>query len=175
MEPISQEDIVSIIEKASQDVFATMLGLPLEAQPAYVETGDPAPVDGIIALVGIGGAWTGAGRIYCSPEFACQLAGGLLGTGFNSVNEEVLDSVAEVANMIIGNVKTGLEERLGPLGLSIPTVIFGRRYHARSSRGHERIVVPFRSGGETMQIRFSLTPACSSPRPGAGRPEAALA
>jgi chemotaxis protein CheX len=175
MDRFSQEEIVSIIEQASREVFATMLGLPIEPQPAFVETGDPTPVDGIIALVGIGGTWTGAGRIYCSPEFACRLAGGLLGAEYKSVDEEVLDSVSEVANMIIGNVKTGLEERLGPLGLSIPTVIFGKRYLARSSKGHERIVVPFRSGEETMQIRFSLAPASASPRPLAGRPEVALA
>lgn len=175
MQPISRTEIVSIIERSSRDVFTTMLGLPIEPQPAYVETGDPAPVDGIVALVGIGGAWTGAGRIYCSPEFACQVAGGLLGTSYHNVNEEVLDAVAEVANMIIGNVKTGLEEHLGLLGLSIPTVIFGKRYQARSLKAHETVVVPFRSGQETMQVRFSLAPTGAFNRPQAGRPEAALA
>lgn len=63
----------------------------------------------------------------CSPRFACQIAGALLmSPPFEAVNEEALDGVAEVANMIVGNVKTFLEERLGSMALSIPTVVFGR-------------------------------------------------
>jgi chemotaxis protein CheX len=43
-------------------------------------------------------------------------------TEASSVDEDVLDAVAEITNMIIGSVKTDLEGELGPLGLSIPTV-----------------------------------------------------
>ena len=49
----------------------------------------------------------------------------MLMSEFDAVTEDVLDAMAEMANMIFGNVKTELEEQLGGLGLSIPTVIFG--------------------------------------------------
>jgi chemotaxis protein CheX len=76
----------------------------------------------------------------------------------DSVNEDVLDAVAEVSNMIIGNVKTFLEDRLGSMALSIPTVVFGRNYQTRSAHVLQWTVVPFRSGGEIMEVRFCLMP-----------------
>ena len=52
----------------------------------------------------------------------------MLMTEASAVNEEVLDAMAELTNMVIGNVKTKLESQLGPLGLSIPTVVYGRNF-----------------------------------------------
>ena len=49
-----------------------------------------------------------------------------------AVNEEVLDAVGELTNMIIGNVKTVAEAIVGPLNLSVPTVIYGRNFTSRS-------------------------------------------
>ena len=42
------------------------------------------------------------------------------------MNEEVLDAMAQLTNMIVGSVKVELESKLGPLGLSVPTVVYGR-------------------------------------------------
>lgn len=78
---------------------------------------------------------------------------------YESVNEDVLDGVAEVSNMIIGNVKTFLEERLGSMALSIPTVVFGRNYRTRSAGVLQWNVVPFKCGEETMEVRFCLIPS----------------
>jgi CheY-specific phosphatase CheX len=49
-----------------------------------------------------------------------------------------------------------LEERLGLLALSTPTVIFGRNYKTRSASVLEWTVIPFRSGEEDMEVRFYL-------------------
>src|SRR5712692_9671205 len=122
---VHPDQIVSAVRTAASEVFSTMLHLPLEPSEPRQVSDDPSAFDGVMALVGIGGSWTGSGRISCSAPLACKLAGALLMSPYEGVNEDVLDAVAEVANMIIGNVKTIFEERLGPLGLSVPTVIFG--------------------------------------------------
>ncbi len=57
----------------------------------------------------------------------------MLMTEAPSVNEDVLDAVAELTNMIIGNVKTELEAQVGPLGLSIPTVVYGRNFQTKTA------------------------------------------
>ena len=82
-------------------------------------------------------------------------------THFDAVNEEVLDAVAEVANMIIGNVKSFFEEKLGPLNLSVPTVIFGRNYRARSAGVPAWTSVPFDCQGEKLEVNFFLMPSPS--------------
>jgi chemotaxis protein CheX len=156
---ITPARIASAVTEAAQDVFSTMLGLPLQSEPSHQEGSDPsASLDGVIALVGIAGTWTGTGRIFCSPNFACKLAGGLLAAEYPAVDADVLDAVAEVANMIIGNAKTSFERDLGTLGLSVPTVIYGHNYQARCSSVQEWTVIPFRCGDDSMEIRFSLVP-----------------
>ena len=162
---IRQEDIVAAVTSATREVFSTMLCLSLEPDDARSEAAEAASFDGVVALVGIAGSWTGSGRISCSPQFACRLAGALLMSSYAAVDEDVLDAVAEIANMIVGNVKTIFEEKLGPLGLSVPTVIFGRNYQTRSSGVTRWTVVPFRSGEESMEVRFCLMPARHHPHP----------
>ena len=76
-----------------------------------------------------------------------------------AVDEEVLDAMAELTNMIIGNVKNELERELGPLGLSIPTVVFGRNFRARTAVSGEWSVVSFDWEGEELMVRVCLTSA----------------
>jgi chemotaxis protein CheX len=158
MEEISQDKLVSTIRSATEEVFGTMLGLPAEAKPHYVERSSSQPYDGVIGLVGLAGAWAGAGRISCSADLACLLSGTLLASEYTAVNADVLDAMAEMTNMIIGSVKSTLEEMLGPMGLSIPTVIFGRNYQARSSGVKEWVVVPFDCSGQLFEVRLALVP-----------------
>ena len=75
-----------------------------------------------------------AGSISCTPALACRICSQMLMTESTAVDEEVLDAVAELTNMIIGSVKTDLEQHLGPLGLSIPTVVFGRNFKNQKRR-----------------------------------------
>lgn len=165
-ETITPSEIVTIIQAAAHDVFSTMLSLPLNDLPGFEEN-EPDPTDsinGVEALVGVAGSWNGTGRICCTSGFAMRMAGALLMSEYQALNEDVLDAVAEVANMVIGNVKTNLEERLGPLGLSVPTVIFGRNYRTRSAGVPAWVVVPFDSGGDHWQVRFCLMPSRSPAR-----------
>jgi chemotaxis protein CheX len=159
MDRVTQQDIEEAVSGAIREVFETMLNLPLEVEPSEMHNSiEPETFHGVVALVGVAGGWTGTGHISCSPQFAMQLAGSLLMTEYDSVNEEVLDAVAEVANMIIGNVKTYFEEKLGPLGLTVPTVIFGRNYHTRSVGVKNWVLVRLHSGAETMDVNFCLMP-----------------
>ena len=171
MESVAQQEIEQAISKASREVFETMLNLPLEVEPSVLrKTIEPETFDGVVALVGVAGSWTGTGHISCSPRFAQKLAGALLMTEYTSVNEDVLDAVAEVANMIVGNVKTIFEEKLGPLGLTVPTVIFGRNYQTRSAGVKNWVMVRLRSGDENMDVNFCLMPSRVQPHM-AHRPE----
>lgn len=121
MEKVTQQDIEQAISKASREVFETMLNLPLQIDPSVMRNAiEPETFHGVVALVGVAGSWTGTGHISCTSVFAQKLAGALLMTEYESVNEDVLDAVAEVANMIVGNVKTFFEEKLGPLGAHRP-------------------------------------------------------
>lgn len=150
--------IVDSINDAASNVFATMLGGDLGRGADSLATGAPDPTDGVVSFIGIAGAWAGTGSLSCSSVMACAICSQLLMTETSAVNEEVLDAVAELTNMIIGGVKTDLERYVGALGLSIPTVVFGRNFRTRSVGSTEWIVVRFPWNGEELTVKVSLAP-----------------
>ena len=152
---ISSEQIAPVIAQSAADVFETMLAMDVTLGNAREDTINHQ-ADGVVALVGVGGSWAGSGRISCSASLACQLAGAMLMQPFTHVNEEVLDAMSEIANMIIGNVKTTFEERLGFLALSLPTVVYGRNYQTRCAGVRQWTVVPVHCGNEVMEVCFFL-------------------
>jgi len=156
---MDQQMIAGTISRAARDVFGMMLGVDIEIGPSFIENGTSAESQRVVALIGLAGQYIGTGVIACSPEFACRIASSLLMTEYSAVNEDVLDAIAEMSNMIFGNVKTKLEEHLDcGLGLSIPTVIFGRKFATRSAGQQGWHVFPLRAGSDEMELKFCLMP-----------------
>jgi chemotaxis protein CheX len=156
---VSHEELVQLIHSASAEVFSTMLSMEPSPGEAYIDSGHSLLQNGVVSLIGLAGEWVGTGSISCTAPFACQIASQLMLAQYEAVNEDVLDAVAEVTNMIIGNVKSSLEERLGPMGLSIPTVVYGRNFCSRTAGRQSWTVVPFHAGGERLQVQLCLAPS----------------
>jgi chemotaxis protein CheX len=156
---LTTAELSGFVTTATSEVFSMMLGVEAAAGEAFVQTTATAPASGIVSLVGLAGDWVGTGSISCSAPLACRISSLMLMAEYPGVNDEVLDAVAELTNMIIGNVKTALEERLGPMGLSVPTVIFGRNFQTRNAGNHEWVVVPFKCEDESLYVQLSLMPS----------------
>jgi chemotaxis protein CheX len=155
---ITSAELSDAIKAATHDVFSTMLGAELKPGEVYVEKQEAAPASGVVSLIGLAGPWVGTGSLSCSASFACRIASQMLMTEYPSISEDVLDAVAEITNMIIGNVKTMLENRLGSMLLSTPTVIYGRNFQTRSARNQEWTVVPFDWDSERMCVQVCIAP-----------------
>src|SRR5260370_30477466 len=153
------KSIVESLIRSARDVFSTMLGTELANGEVTVEATTAESNDGVVSFIGIAGSWDGTGSLRCSPEMACRICEAMLMTEAAAVNEEVLDAVAEITNMIIGSVKTDLESELGPLGLSIPTVVFGRNFKTRSAGTNEWIYVRFLWDEDPLLIKMCLAPS----------------
>jgi len=157
---IDQDLLVRSVTEATTEVFSTMLDM--EVRFAGFAS-DARPADsGLISLVGITGEWGGSGVFCCSPVLASVICARMLGSDLDpakpTIDEEVLDVVAEVTNMMIGNVKNGLEEVTGPLAISVPTVIHGRNFQFRNTAGLRGVALSFTSEGERFEVRISLAP-----------------
>jgi chemotaxis protein CheX len=159
---MDKQQIIEAVRAATSEVFTTMLGL--EVEPASVHTDPTSPFvnDGVMAFVGVAGPWVGSGVVACSAPFSCRLCELFLMTEAPAVNEEVLDAVGEIANMIIGNFKTAAESIVGPLGLSVPTVIYGRNVASKSVGNSDWLVLPFKCGDDHFEIRIWFAPASES-------------
>jgi chemotaxis protein CheX len=115
--------------RIAHDIFDTMLGL--EIQPAEQEW-QPAR-DRLIGAVYLAGAWRGAVLLECDRDQARHFTDRLMSVPVpEEVNDDVRDTMGELANMIGGNLKSIL-----PRGvvLSMPSVVEGSDYSLRICGG----------------------------------------
>lgn len=153
-----RDKVIEFVQDSTRNVFETMLGMEAVTSTIFDNTNAPQPTHGVLSLIGMAGPWVGTGSLWCSSELACKVSSALLMADYAAVNEEVLDAVAEVTNMVIGNVKTAVEEIVGPMGLSIPTVIFGRNFATRSFGANHWTIVRFDCNGEKLDVHVCLAP-----------------
>lgn len=157
---IDQDLLIRSVTEATKEVFSTMLDMEVRFNGVAGDT--RAPELGIISLVGITGDWGGSGVFCCSSALAAVLCSRMLGTelslGAPSIDEEVLDVVAEITNMMIGNVKTAVEVVTGPLAISVPTVIHGRNFEFRNPSGLRSVALSFSAEDHKFEVRMSLAP-----------------
>src|ERR1017187_2128316 len=158
-----QPMLVESLSQATAQVFSTMLGVEIARREVTAEDGTLEASEGFVSFIGLAGEWAGTGSLSCSPVLACRICAAMLMCEAPAVDEEVLDAVAELTNMIIGSVKTDMETHLGPLGLSIPTFVFGRNFKTKSAGSNAWIVVKFHWDDETLQVRICLAPSGRSP------------
>jgi len=170
---MTNADMVAAIIASTREVFSMMLGLEVAAGEPFV--GESASTEsGVLALVGLAGAWVGTGSLSCSSALACHIASQMLMAPCPGINDEVLDAVAEIANMIIGNVKTQMEATIGNMALSTPTVIYGHNFETRRVGSREWVSVPFPCAGEIVNVQVCLAEAHNGAtfRPGFALPHA---
>ena len=165
LQKLDKDKVCTSICSATQDVFSTMMGLQIVAGEPFEESSGSATVDGVVALIGLAGQWVGGGIVHCDAALARKLYVHFLmcdaEPANDGVTEEVLDAIAEIANMIIGNVKNDIENQVGTIGMGIPSVVYGRKFTARNA-GCNWIVVPFECEGAHLLVKFCLTPPASA-------------
>lgn len=148
--------LVQEICAATGNVLTTMMALEYRAGQPSPNSAGPGSIGGVSAMVGIVGPWAGTGAVSCEEKMACRLAGAMLMSEYTEVNDDVLDAMGEVANMIIGNIKTNMEVALGPLALGLPTVTYGQNFSTRSTAKHSWTLVPFTCEGGQVIVQVLL-------------------
>jgi chemotaxis protein CheX len=119
------EILPSELAQIVESVFETMMNL--EA----VENEDPwfPGAERLTATVHLAGDWNGAVLLECDPRQACCFAGRFLSMDPpEAVDDVVRDVLAELANMIGGNLKCVLTRGIR---LSMPSVVDGSDYSHR--------------------------------------------
>ena len=118
----------------------------------------------MVAQISLVGASSITSLVCCSAEVACAIAAAMLMQECAAVDAEVLDAMAEMANMIMGNVKTDLETQFGGgANLSIPTVTYGSNFivHNHNKRW---VVLPFHMDEGSLTVQMCFEPAFESRR-----------
>lgn len=143
---ISSEEIVAI----TQNVMGTMFELcPMNDE---VHSGELESGEAFTGCIQISGAWQGAVVIQGTPELAKIIAGHFFEIDSGRVTEaDIRDAVAELTNMIGGNIKGQVPS---PSFLSIPSVTTGSDFdfHLAGASILSQVIVT--CDGELMRIRL---------------------
>ncbi|HSK21905.1 MAG TPA: chemotaxis protein CheX [Egicoccus sp.] len=117
------------LQQIGAEIWAAILGLDL--QPADAMAVHPEDVRVVTGVVQITGEWAGAVTVQVSEHLARTATALMFGSEPAEVTEEeITDTVGELANMTGGNVKSLLA---GTCQLSLPSVTTGRDYHVHIS------------------------------------------
>lgn len=125
------KDLEALFSPAATEVFTTMLSYPsLEVK---LETQDNIPANGELHLasaVGIVGEFTGALYLHVSATLAHKLTCRLLHMTAQEVDSEdiVNDAMGEIANMVIGYIKSRLCEKGTVCAITIPSIVRGSHF-----------------------------------------------
>jgi len=139
---ILPSELVQVVEA----VFATMLSLEVvESGTAWFPSDDR-----LTAWINLTGQWNGEVVLECDGMQACRLAGRFLSSEpLDGVDEVVRDVLAELVNMVGGNLKCVLSR--GIL-LSEPSVADGSGYRLPASEAHVRQRAAFQSSEGTFWV-----------------------
>ncbi len=140
---IATEDIHSVTE----NVFTTMIGYPVELTGKGDSLQNESAISGCVQ---ISGEWTGAIIVQTTEQLATQAASKLLAIDTEDVALlDLQDAMAELANMIGGNIKSLVP---GPSILSLPTVTTGEDYDIRVFGTQVESLTQMRCLGQDLRV-----------------------
>ncbi|HUA99565.1 MAG TPA: chemotaxis protein CheX [Terracidiphilus sp.] len=113
------------LDASVEEVFQMMLGVDCR-RDAGPRTHEP---ESVTAVVGFGGALSGACVFSCGSRAALVIAAQMTGTEFAELDDTVKDGIGEICNMLAGSWKGKVPELAANCGLSVPAVITGRDYN----------------------------------------------
>lgn len=113
------------LDESVDEVFRMMLGAECGQTQDSAKTED----ESVTAVVGFGGALSGACVFACGHTSAINIAALMTGMGFSEIDDTVKDGMGEICNMLAGAWKSKVPGLSANCGLSVPAVITGRDYN----------------------------------------------
>jgi chemotaxis protein CheX len=140
------------LDASVEEIFGTVLGWSCQQHPAP----DPGQQETITAVVGLGGALSGACILRSSLADARAIVARMTGLESCEEDEIVQDGIGEMCNMLAGAWKGRHPELATACGLSVPAVITGHEYRLHVHTPRFQLHHSYRSG----DLSFAVTIVC---------------
>jgi chemotaxis protein CheX len=114
-----------VLLDSAREVFETMVFMAVEeSAPDGPGIADPA----LLGTITFKGQLEGCLGICCGETCARAIATSMLGMGSSDelAGDDVSDAIGEIANMVLGAVKSRIQDQVGVIEVSIPSVVQGR-------------------------------------------------
>lgn len=145
--------LIEMLISSTQSVFATMCGV------AVAMDGTPSPgcavnhfeLTGVIGLVGSLRATVAIGL---SRPLAFKVVERLIGISPQAIDADVVDAVGEIANIVVGATKRGLDD--SRLSIEIPKVVFGQGHRVTFGANMNLYLLRFLTEHGPFQIEVGI-------------------
>jgi chemotaxis protein CheX len=152
-------DLECLVGSAVTELFSTMLCMEMRPLPLPATLGNgEAQIAGAVGFIG---RLSGVVYVYTDLAFARRITATLLGLAESEIEGEEMinDAIGEVANMLVGNLKSHLSDRGNPCVLTIPSVVRGSHFSIEPVSTIEGHVFAFESKGNRIYLQVLLKPA----------------
>lgn len=149
-------ELVNPFIESAFEAFSTMLGTEAKRGEVSLER-DPTNPNELMAIVGISGDTRGTVGLSLPRETAMNIVSQMMEMDFETVDETVLDGVAELVNMIGGGAKAKIGESNGTvMDLGLPAVIRGKNVKINHPSGAVWLLINFSTdlGPFIMRLTF---------------------
>ena len=129
-----------------------MIDLPFRLNKPSIKE-DRAPDFEISGIIGLSGSVTGCVVISLGEHLAIRLASALTQEALETLDEDAVDAIGEIANMVVGNAKSSFPEE--GCTISVPSVVIGRHQVSFPSTV-PIITIPCEIGPERLSIDVAI-------------------
>lgn len=137
---MDKKDLNDILLGAAKEVFETMIFMDLaRSDQPYDSTNE----DSLLSTITFTGQMDGCFAMACSAKCAKTIAANMLGMDADDdlASDDICDAMGEVANMVMGSIKSGVQDVYNDIGVSIPSVISGRKLENSLGERAQRIAI----------------------------------
>jgi len=155
-------DLEGLVTSAVTEVFSTMLRMDMVPAPLASGFGDEEPH--VAGAVGFVGRLSGMVYVFTTLSFARRITATFLGLQESEIDgdEMINDAMGEMANMLVGHMKSRISDRGMPCVLTIPSVVRGSHFSVEATTSTEGHIFSFVSGESRIFIHFLLKPGDAS-------------
>jgi chemotaxis protein CheX len=127
-----------------EEVFRDFCNTKIDAKRAFFVAIDEFETEwDVSGLIGLSGEVNGAVALSLKEDTAFRITKTLTGKEYTSIDTEVTDTVGELVNIIVGNVKNIFEEKYR-ISITMPSIIKGDAHAVVWPTGQVRIMcIPF--------------------------------
>jgi chemotaxis protein CheX len=137
----------------ASEVFETMVFMGLEESSEQTAALNEEALMGTITFKG---SLEGCLGVCCTLQCARTIAANMLGMDSSASlsEDDISDAIGEIANMVMGALKTRIQDSVGTIEVSIPSVVQGHQLRNSLGEGSEKVLIQANLEGHAAE--FSL-------------------
>jgi chemotaxis protein CheX len=148
-------EIAKAFVAATTDILSTMAFITPTVGKVFVKT-DKTALGDFSAVVGVTGKHQGSICVTFSRAGAISITKSMLGDDLENLEQDVADTVGEIANMVSGRARAAIAEKGVTLQGSTPTVVVGANHRITHLSKAPVMCIPFTIPEGTFTVEFCL-------------------